>query len=688
MNNTRPSVAAGETAVAALPEASFPGRDAQLNAAVKTAIETYNSGDVAAAFEAALPLAERGHPEAQKLVGNVLAQGTLGNPDLAGARYWWRRAALQGDPTAQFNVGMSYLDPDAGPVDVETARAWLTEASVGGHRDAMRELGKLLLRNAKTRAQAAEGYFYVQIAAAKGDAASRMMTFAQIIPGEFANDQHSLSELRAEALQYTLPYCGVVGRDLLGQADRDEEAAYRTTLGLYAVASEQDKVRNAFTEFPDKPCPLTLAGTADIAIRRFDALSPACATSWILTRRGLRQDSIRCVPVPAERLWDLVRPGDSVELSDGINAHVTYVWLIDRDRGVIRFLDVWPDEFLLLPGLNALGIEAKVLPLGQTRRLIEVGRDDFLIAVRGLLSSVGIASIEALWRAIPELREDPAAALGLALTLMQRPNVELTSRGLGWLVALLRGTSPGLPPAAIRAAADRAWMASECLRDQGDPDMSVACETLGVSLHKELVSAIMDELAQRWPPSFETLGPRALTDAILRRGESKVTSEARANPLYRTDDAGYEPLLRFALERHPGSEHLRILSAERDLFSGRAETAAREFADIIEGLEGKLRQTGPLVRDVYGDEGGISTCRPEIQSALIVASTLRARALFALGLPAVAADSLKKALTVSDEAGEKRPDLLRLLLEAAFAAGNAQLAEETKARLHKLGERV
>ncbi|HEY1302410.1 MAG TPA: tetratricopeptide repeat protein [Vicinamibacterales bacterium] len=686
MNDTRSSAAAGDTSEAGPSEAPRPARDS--HTALRAAIQKYDKRDMAAAFDVALPLAEGGHREAQKLVGNLLAQGALGRADLVAARQWWLRAALQGDPTAQFNVGMSYLDPDGGPVDVDAARTWLAEASMGGHKDAMRELGKWLLENATNQMQAAEGYFCVHMAAVQGDAAARMMVFAQLIPTEFAKDRKSLDRLRAEALRYTAPYCGVVGRDLLGQTDRDEEAAYRTTCALYAVAGEQSKVLNAFTEFPDKPSPLTLAETADIAVRRIGAMSPACATTWILIRRGLRQDSVRCVPLPVERLWDLIRPGDAVELSDGINAHVSFAWSIDRDRDLIRFLDVWPDEFLLLPGFNALGIEAKTLPLGQTRRLIEARRDDFLPAVRGLSSNVGIGSIEILWGAIAEAREDPAAALGLALTLMERPSVEMTARGLGWLVALLRGTLPGVPPAALGAAADRAWMAAEWLRDQGDPDISVACGTLGVSGRKEMVVAIMDELEQRWPPSFETLGARALTDAILRRGQSKVASIARANPVHQTDDAGYEFLLRFALGRYPDSEHLRILSAERDLFSGRAETASREFAEISERLEERLRQTGPLVRDIYDNAGGTFTNRPEIQSALIVSFSLRARALFALGLPALAADSLKSALAVSDEAGVKRPDLLRLLLEAASAARNAQLVEETKARLLQLGERV
>ena len=57
-------------------------------------------------------------------------------------------------------------------------------------------------------------------------------------------------------------------------------------------------------------------------------------------------------------------------------------------------------------------------------------------------------SVDAVWRGVPELQADAAAAVALASSLARLPGTVACARGLGWLMALLRGDG-------MRAPADR-----------------------------------------------------------------------------------------------------------------------------------------------------------------------------------------------------------------------------------------
>src|SRR5271169_1268679 len=72
------------------------------------AVAAYGRGDYATAVRLWRPLAERGDPEAQLMLGSMLHDG-LGVPqDFAEALGWFRRAADQGNASAQSRIGRMY----------------------------------------------------------------------------------------------------------------------------------------------------------------------------------------------------------------------------------------------------------------------------------------------------------------------------------------------------------------------------------------------------------------------------------------------------------------------------------------------------------------------------------------------------------------------------------------------------
>ncbi|WP_148230593.1 hypothetical protein [Chitinophaga pinensis] len=68
---------------------------------------------------------------------------------------------------------------------------------------------------------------------------------------------------------------------------------------------------------------------------------------WILT-------------LPVEELKWLCAEFDMVLLSDRVTHHWTNLNTYVHVPGRVHFLDLWPDDFFLLPGRNALGIAAQL----------------------------------------------------------------------------------------------------------------------------------------------------------------------------------------------------------------------------------------------------------------------------------------------------------------------------------------
>lgn len=119
-------------------------------------------GDYNSAARQLVPLAERGNPRAQAMLGfmHATGQGVPQNHDAAS--YWYRLAAEQGDVTAQYLLGLAYDKGQGVPLDEVAAYKWLNLAASRAPKRVRDDF--LRLRNAvaskMSRGQIAEGQWY------------------------------------------------------------------------------------------------------------------------------------------------------------------------------------------------------------------------------------------------------------------------------------------------------------------------------------------------------------------------------------------------------------------------------------------------------------------------------------------------------------------------------------------------
>ena len=96
-------------------------------------VAAYDAGDLRAAYETWLSLAEAGDGSAQVAVAGLLETGGPGVArDLGAAAAWYRRAARGGNAVAQMNLGQFYAQGIALPRDPVRALAWFALAAAQG----------------------------------------------------------------------------------------------------------------------------------------------------------------------------------------------------------------------------------------------------------------------------------------------------------------------------------------------------------------------------------------------------------------------------------------------------------------------------------------------------------------------------------------------------------------------------
>jgi uncharacterized protein len=91
--------------------------------------DAYERGDYATAVRLWRPLAERGNPEAQFILGQMYNTGRGVSQDHAEAVKWYRRAAEQGDVLAQAVLGAMYGGEEGVPADYVQSYMWLNLAA-------------------------------------------------------------------------------------------------------------------------------------------------------------------------------------------------------------------------------------------------------------------------------------------------------------------------------------------------------------------------------------------------------------------------------------------------------------------------------------------------------------------------------------------------------------------------------
>jgi TPR repeat protein len=101
-------------------------------ASLQAGLDAHARGDYAAAREALKPLAVRGSPVAETLLGGMAARGQGGAVDPATAAGWWLRAANRGYAPAQLALARALAEGRGVAKDVGQAWVWARRAARAG----------------------------------------------------------------------------------------------------------------------------------------------------------------------------------------------------------------------------------------------------------------------------------------------------------------------------------------------------------------------------------------------------------------------------------------------------------------------------------------------------------------------------------------------------------------------------
>ncbi len=105
-------------------------------------VRAYEAGDYKGAYEAWLPLANRGDVAAMRNIGHLYRWGQGVEKNVDQAIHWYRMAAEKGFSRAQANLAAIYLQGDEGtPVNYEEAHKWFAAAAVQNLAVAQYNLG-------------------------------------------------------------------------------------------------------------------------------------------------------------------------------------------------------------------------------------------------------------------------------------------------------------------------------------------------------------------------------------------------------------------------------------------------------------------------------------------------------------------------------------------------------------------
>lgn len=131
----------------------------------------YNAKNYALALKEVMPLAKKGHADAQHLLGLMYYMGRGVARDYKQALTWHRKAAMQGKADAQYVVGAMYYTGNAVPQDHKTAISWFRKAAEQGHAEAQHALGLMYRYHAAGLPQdMVLAYMLWNLAAASGNA--------------------------------------------------------------------------------------------------------------------------------------------------------------------------------------------------------------------------------------------------------------------------------------------------------------------------------------------------------------------------------------------------------------------------------------------------------------------------------------------------------------------------------------
>jgi len=105
--------------------------------------QAYDSGDFAAALKELAPLAKKGDPRAQHILGHMYRHGRGVEADIVKGTTWLLYAAQKGYVHAQYDLGLIFRNMAVTKGQFAKAVKWLLAASKQGHVEAQYQLGRM-----------------------------------------------------------------------------------------------------------------------------------------------------------------------------------------------------------------------------------------------------------------------------------------------------------------------------------------------------------------------------------------------------------------------------------------------------------------------------------------------------------------------------------------------------------------
>ena len=133
-----------------------------------SAVAANKRGDYKTAIKHLRPLAEKGLPDAQALLGAMYAHGRGVPPDPTEAIKWFRKGIAQDNHWAQHNLGYMYSQGYGVPQNYFEAAKWFRKAANQGNADSQSNLGAMYLTGSGVPQDFELSYIWLSVAAANG----------------------------------------------------------------------------------------------------------------------------------------------------------------------------------------------------------------------------------------------------------------------------------------------------------------------------------------------------------------------------------------------------------------------------------------------------------------------------------------------------------------------------------------
>ncbi|MEZ5938652.1 MAG: tetratricopeptide repeat protein [Hyphomonadaceae bacterium] len=148
------------------------------------ALNAYESGDYAAAYESFLSMAQQGDMDAALKVAIMSGNGQGAEASAIRSAYWFRKAAEAGVAEAQYSLGDMYRVGDGVAQSDEDAFEWTRKAAEQGHAKAQNALALFYITGAGTSRNDVKAREWFERAALRGHGGAAMNAAAMHVSGQ------------------------------------------------------------------------------------------------------------------------------------------------------------------------------------------------------------------------------------------------------------------------------------------------------------------------------------------------------------------------------------------------------------------------------------------------------------------------------------------------------------------------